>query len=69
MDSILANEPTAEEAVQIKREIELHLAEIDRIREQMREDQKEIRASGVRTDAKLAQINSMLDQLRESYRA
>lgn len=69
MEDTLKREPTAEEAVEIQKAIEHELAEIKRIREIMRRDQKRIEASQVRTDANLKEIDAALARLRASYNA
>ena len=66
MNSTFFTEPTPEEAVQMLQTIQQQIAEVKQIRAQMQRDQAEVKACGVRTDARLTQMQIQLAQLQQA---
>jgi len=59
MDEVLTMNPSAEDAAQLQKTLTECIAEIDRLREMMRQDDLEIARSQARTRAILAEIKAM----------
>ena len=64
MEGIITVEPTEEEAAQIQQTMKRYFAEIQQLRERMRQDQAEIEKSQARTEDVLARLQTELARLQ-----